>query len=539
MKKIKEYLFAVLIGLTILFINNLPIIFGFATQYPEFRYLGKREINSVDMYTYLSFIEQSKQGRFLFENLYQSEPQTPSLVRPSYVVIGKFAALFNQSALSAYHLSRIFLTIVFMIVLYSALKLFFQETKKRLYAFALILASSGIGYILALLNVTTNSTDLWIPESITFLSLAEAPHFILSQIFMLAGAVFFIKGLNSQKYRFFAISGFFLIPLSLEHPFNVFVVVLAAVTTSTWLFVIQAGKNNKPKLHGRSSLITGTLTVAATGAICLLYQVYETVKNPILKSWAAQSPLNSPEPIYYLTGYGLILVFAVFGLQKALGEKTPSKIYLCSWIFSTAILIYAPIFFQRRFTEGLHIPLAILATLGIFQTTEIVTKNVNRQTRKAYTNIILISLLLLISLPLLRVFVDINAISRDNLNSYTNHLLIQEIAGMNWLKDNSSFQDIVLTNSFYGNLLPGISGRKVLIGHPVQSPYFAQKSKNIETLLVIKDNAKEEAFLKENRVTFMYFGVSDIMLNVGYDPSKKPYLTNVFKDRGVLIFKVN
>jgi len=44
-----------------------------------------------------------------------------------------------------------------------------------------------------------NPSDLWIPESITFLSLAEAPHFIFSQILMISGLMFFLKYLKKRE----------------------------------------------------------------------------------------------------------------------------------------------------------------------------------------------------------------------------------------------------------------------------------------------------------------------------------------------------
>lgn len=90
----KETFFIIIISLAALFFANSPIIYGYVFQKPELHYLGRKAINTNDTYTYIAFIEQARQGRLLLENLYTSDPQTPTLIRPLFVVLG-FIAQFT------------------------------------------------------------------------------------------------------------------------------------------------------------------------------------------------------------------------------------------------------------------------------------------------------------------------------------------------------------------------------------------------------------------------------------------------------------
>src|SRR3989344_8816187 len=139
----KYHWIIIAISIFVLFLNNLPLMAGILNPKEGLVFLGRRDINSQDLYTYVSFIEQSKDGRFLFENLYMSEEQEPRLLRPSYIIIGKAAWLFGLPPIWAYHLSRIFLTVIFMFVLYSFLKQFFENRLQQIAAYVLILTSSG------------------------------------------------------------------------------------------------------------------------------------------------------------------------------------------------------------------------------------------------------------------------------------------------------------------------------------------------------------------------------------------------------------
>lgn len=524
----KETFFAILIAVFVLFLNSLPIFYGYLSPRPGLVFLARRVINSQDTYTYVSFIEQSKQGRTLFENLYQPEAQRADLFRPSYLAIGKAAALFSLPSIAAYHLTRFLFSVIFIILLYNFLKLFFKTEKTHLFAFAVILLSSGIGF---LVSFFTSSSDLWIPESNTFLSLAESPHFILSQILMLSIFWLFLKSLDKFSYQGAFFAALFCLWLGFEHPFNLVVIVGAVVVSCAWMRIVF--KKNT------GTFLWMALSITLASFTGLLFQVIETYANPTLKSWASQNSLNSPATIEYLAGYGFLLMFALFGAERFLKVKNSAYVLILSWVAVAGVLLYSPVFFQRRFSEGLHIPVAILAAMGLVICIRFVCNLL--PFKKKLRLVMFFSVLSMMVLSISTFFIvsnDISVIGHESTDSYYYHLQPQEIAAMNYLHQNTTPQDIVLSNWFYGNLIPGFTGRRVYVGHKVQTPNFDQKVALINRFLLNKNSLEALRFLHDNGITYVYVGPNDTLLTYGFKPDTKPYLLKVYSVDRATVYKV-
>lgn len=507
----------------VLILNNSPLILGVINQKGDLVFLGRRDINSQDLYTYLSFIQQGKDGRILFKNLYMSEAQKPRLLRPSYIIIGKAAWLFNLSHIWAYHLARLAASVIFMTVLWWFLKQFFEDNIQRIVAYSLILTSAGFGLFFG--KWASNSADLWIPEAITFLSLAEAPHFILAQILMIGGFALFLRA----RYIFASLA---FLALAFEHPFNLAVVAAAVLATAIWQIT-------KDPAVQKLRLVKGLSIILLMVGLGVAYQIWEINQNQVLQSWAAQNKLLSPDPLAWFVGYGAIILFAMIGAEKFLKEARPGQILILSWIGATAVLLYSPIFFQRRFSEGLHIPLGIIAASGVLAASSLFTKYIIPKAKAVLATASVLAIILFLALSSARAVAnDIAVIQRDNPGNYYYHLLKSEMAGLAWLKGETNQNDVIAANWFYGNLIPGIIGRKVYLGHKVQTPFFDQKVENVNKFLLNKNSNEAHQFLKENGITYIFLGKNDTMLNYGFKPYEKPYLTDVYNKNDVLIFKV-
>lgn len=529
----RETLLAILISLIVLFLANFYIFFGLLFPKDNMVFLGRHVINADATYTYVSFIEQARTGRLLFENLYDPQPQTPSLFRPSYLFLGKFSQITNISPLITYHIGRVFFSAIFMAVLYLFLGLFFENRKDKLLSFAFVLTSSGLGYILV--GLFPNSIDRWIPESITFLSLGEAPHFPLSQALMIGIFYCFLKGLSSSNKLYYLVLVFCLLLLSFEHPFNVPVIVLTIILTGGYFLF----KKHQLGSLSRKNVFWAILAVVFSAFAGISYQVYEVFKNPILRSWNLQNILPSPNLLNISVGYGLILPFSVVGLLQYRKKKSPKHFLIVFWVFSTMLLLYSPITFQRRFSEGLHIPLAILSTVGIIETGRYLSKFIKTRSKSSVEYSFAIFILMIAMLGLFgNIYDDISAIASDTQSQYYYHILNSEYDAMIWLKNHSNSDDLILSNVFYGNILPGISGRKVYVGHNIQTPNIDKKVLVAASFLQTKNTNKAQSFLKDNKITYIYFGKNDDMLKSGYKPGSKSYLHKVYTNGGVEIYKV-
>lgn len=509
--KTKEKIIALIIGVSVLFLVNLPIFYFYLFPKDNLVFLGRRIINSQDTYTYVSFIEEAKQGKILLDNLYTTQPQIPSLIRPSYLVIGKFASILNLSSIAAYHLARLLLSIPLLIVLYKFLSLFFETSRKRLIAFTILITSSGLGFILS--GIIPSSSDLWIPEANTFLSMAESPHFIFSQILMVTGFFLFIRFLEKKKLIYIFISTILFLILSFEHPYNMFII---------WPIIFLTSFFSNQKLF-KSAFF------ASVSSFGIIYQIWQAIANPILKSW--QVKLISPSPTAYLAGFGLLIPFSIIGMENFIKQNSIKHKFILIWLFVTATMIYAPVEFQRRMIEGIHIPLVILATSGLFTVTE--------RFKKQIQLLILYGTLFILSLSSFYIiFNDLNTIGKDSIKSYYYYISKPESEGINWLKNNTNQNEGILSNWFFGNIIPGITGRRVYLGHKAQSGNFDQKIELLNSFLLSEDVTKSIDFLKQNNIKYIFVGNFDSMLSYGFKPDNKPFLKKVYSKDGVLIYKV-
>ncbi len=531
----KEYFFFILITIFVLVFSNIYLFYGIFSPKNGLTYLGRRVINSQDTYTYVAFIEQAKQGKILFENLYTTEPQTASLIRPSYYLLGRVASVLDISSIAAYHLGRIIFSIAFCLVLYIFLGIFFSTYKRRLLAYTIIIATTGLGFLVG--NLWSQVSDAWIPESNTFLSLQEAPHFILSQALMLLTFLFILKGWgiaydkNKIKrrtvYLLFSFISLFL--LTFEHPYDLLLCTGTILASAVYLGLFQKVK--------RSVLIISSLGAVVVCLLGLLYQYTETLRNPILSNWAAQS--KSPNPMDYILGYGILIPFAVFGLERYLTQKKFSQILIVSWVGVTSVLLYSPVFFQRRLSEGFHIPLGILGAEGLIITAFFVSRLFIPKVRRMVSYIFVIIIVSVMCVgTILGVQQDVRTVNNDTIGAYYYYMLNDEIKAMDFLKHQTGEKDIILSNWFYGNVIPGVTGRKVYIGHKAQTNQFESKIRTINKFLLNKNVDEAYRFLKDNNITYLYLGGNDSILTYGFKPEKKPYLIKIYDEGQAKIYRV-
>lgn len=503
--KIKEF---IIVGVTVaivLFINNLPLLVGHFGGKSELTFLGRRVINSQDVYTYIAFIEQAKQGKIMFSNLYTTDIQEDRMFRPSYLFIGKFAALTGVSSTASYHLFRVFFSLVFCLFLYKFIGLFFD--KNKIAVFILTLTSSGLGFLLG--GLFKDSIDLWVPEAITFMSLSEAPHFILSQLLMI---LFY---LNFLKKRYF-LSGFSIFLLSFEHPFNLVPMLFTIVAFMLW----------------KKKFFWQVIYIFVFSGLGVAYQFLELISNPILKAWSVQNILLSPDPISYFIGFGLIIPLAIVGGESYLRDRDQgdNRRLIIVWFIASLVLPFFPVAFQRRFIEGAHIPLVILAAEGLFT---IANKWVIK------SRIFIGSMIFLLSLSSFSMVInDIKQISKETTEGYYYYILNEESVALSWLKENSSINEGIMANWFYGNIIPGLTGRRVFLGHKIQTPDFDKKVEQINIFLLNNNDKDAYKFLRDNNINYIFLGRNDSMVVYGFKPDEKSYLSKVYDKKNIKIYKV-
>ena len=529
----KEIKFVLLVSLILIVITSIPFIYGYLIKGSSF-YNGLHVFSPADGSVYYSFIWQVKDGHYLMSDLFSNEVNSPNLFNPFWLGAGLVARIFNFSPFITFFLLRLILIPLFLFVLYKIISFFLNQFEERLRKFAFLYSifATGVSAIVFFfwpkLLRGGWPIDLWVPESSNFLIIFNSPHFIASITLILLTFYYLFLALEEKKIRLSLMAGLLALVLFSFHPF--FVTTIYAVS---FVYVIFLNiKNKKFDL----AIFKNYFIFVLVSLPSVLYYLYLLSANISLKIKAWQNTCYTPGGISFFISYGLGLFFAIFAIVYLLNKKnlTNKNLFLIIWFVVSIILIYGPFNFQRRLTEGFQVPLTILSFMGL-----IAVYNFLKIRWPGLKNFMSWGLLV----PFVFLFclsnVIIYAFDFKYLATKPDNIFInQDIKNAaEWYRSQTSIKETILASAEVGNIIPGLVGRRVFIGHGVETINFNNKGQQM--LWFFKTNtddlAKKE-FLQNNHLDYIFYAAKEKELG-DFFPQKKDYLKSVYKNNSVEIFK--
>lgn len=513
----KEIRWALAWAIFIVGLSCLPYLYAWLSTPADTFYTGLI-VNPYDGNSYLAKMLQGGRGEWLFHLPYTSEDHAGAFVYIFYLLLGHFSALVGLPWIWAYHLARVLGGLFLLLVSYYFVALFLNDVRERRAAYLLVGLSSGLGWLVAPLGMMTSS-DLWIPESVTFYSIFANPHFPLAMALMLMIFAFVVK------VRRVALAALCSLLLAVVQPFCILTVYAVLGVYLGLCFI--AGRE-------RSSLwpeIVGTVVSGAVAAPVMIYDYYVFTFNPALHAWSAQNLTPSPPPWDYVLGYGLILALALGGVVWSVRQRTNG--FLPTWVGVNALLLYAPFSLQRRLVTGLHIPLCILAAVGLFRYV---------LPRRALLRNVLIALTLPTNILLL-----VASTGGAARHEHPLYIYRDEKEALDWLRENTAPHEVVLAwpgedssgpFPFPGNglLIPAWAGNRVLYGHPFETIEAEEKRAQALTFFAGETAAPvRREILERYDVDYVFYGPQERVW--GADLESLPFLTIVYHNDLVTIYK--
>ena len=493
------------VSLIVLSLASLPYLVGALAAGPDRIFTGL-QVNPLDGVSYLAKMRIGYDGEWLFRLLFTPEQGQSVFLFTYFIALGQLARLIGLPLTFVFHLARLIGGFALLWMIYQLIARVADTIDLRRRAWWIVALSSGVGWLAALLG-NGDASDLTIPESNTFYSLIANAHFALAATIMIAMILLVLEMRSFSIGRITLLTGLSLV-LAIIQPFAP----IAIYTILGVTLLVMWGRNVRSRPARRAAQpaagtrrerslaraqdasefpraqFVAAFSAGLITAPLLLYLYSATQADAVLRAWSQQNLTPSPPPVDYVLGYGLLLIFAFFGAWQAWRRKTDWDVLLLVWVLVTLPLLYAPFPLQRRLSLGLHVPIGILAAIGL---TEIV--------RAKWPRRALIGVTLLTS-----VFIELALFGGAAARDPRIYLSTNEAAALNWLQQNAPTNAVVLASPEMGGFIPAFSGQRVVYGHPFETVDAKRREQLVKDFFA--GTIDRTQLLRDNAVAYILVG---------------------------------
>ncbi|MFA6255218.1 MAG: hypothetical protein WC675_04305 [Patescibacteria group bacterium] len=541
----KEWQFVAILTVVIIILTGLPYLVGYLNAPSQTAYNGLHALSPGDIPVYYSYINQVTSGEFLVKDLFTSEPQTLGTFNVWWTLVGLGVRFFHVPLILGFQLSRILMIPIFIFVAYLFISYIFPEVLKRKICLIFLFFASGIGFYFAgpvfKLGLADTSIyrwpiDLWIPEANTFNTLYQTSHFIASITLMLLIFLLMLLAFEKRKLSYALVSGVLALFYFNFHPY--YVPVIFGVG-GLYLFILM--------LEAKRFLWTEAMyliLVFLLSAPSIFYHFWLIQNSAVIAQRAAQNVTFISPPIFVFVGYGWLWLGLILGLVFLGRNKkfTNSFIFLLVWLLVDLALIYSPLPFHSRYTQGLHVVLVIFTVAGLFYLYDYLKTKL----KPSYSNFLvenpfLLGVLFIVLLSpstLFNLYRDLYFFTAQPKEVKEKFYFSQDVlSAMAWLK-NQPLGQVVLASEMPAKFIPGFSGQPVYLAHLHETLFYDSKLPYL--IWFLKDNTQDSAkkeFLNKQGIDYIFY--SDYEKKLGsFDPATKNYLRLVFESGQVQIYQV-
>lgn len=540
----REWIIALIIALALTALLTVPYLLGYTLARPGTVFTGLI-MNPEDSQSYFAKMLQGYHGQWLYTIPFTPERHEPAFIGGFYLVLGQLARWFNLSLDFIWNGARIVADLILFLITFFFICTFLNDKRQRWTAYLLAILGSGLGWMLFALNqvewLGAFPVDFKMPEAHLFFSALTFPHVAAGTSILLLSFWLLLRAIHGDKHWIFAIlAGVANLLLGIVYPFLIFLV--AATAGLYWLYLSLQAR----QIQWRPA---GLIAIALLIPLPLnLYYAFVQFNNEVFRTWSDQAILVSPPFPHYLVSYGIMIVLALLSLlRKEQSAEVGIKAFLWAWIIAAAILLYTPLNPQRRYVQGIQVPLAILASVGLLVVVMpwlLDTRPFRRladrprYSRKGLARFLIFAFLLFMSISNIYLLLDVSftaAIKRP----YPFFRPQAEVDAINWMKTNTEQTAVVLAAYETGNYIAAHAGNPVVVGHWAETINW---DRQFEQTIRFYDGSSEDEwrqeFLSSNGVSYVWYGPKERMLGNFY-PVNAEYLVPIYSKGEVEVFEVH
>ncbi|KKS97815.1 MAG: hypothetical protein UV73_C0005G0092 [Candidatus Gottesmanbacteria bacterium GW2011_GWA2_43_14] len=490
-----------------------------------------------DFNLYLSKIRQGYEGRWTAVEKYTSEPHRGSLIQIFYLYLGRLGNLLSISPNNAYQLGRFILSpLLLVIVAFFSRKLFKNYHWSLLAFLTTVVSGSFPKFVATGQGLKIERYMEWWSNTDSLQRLTFIPHILFGQVisFYLLYQIFNLKKpLSLKKIVFLAFLG---ILAGLVFP--------PSLMTLNGVILLLIGLD----IHKRKTLRTDRLIFVILSSLSLLYLFVITKIAP----WSALIEFHRTHPMMipfdqYVLGTGPIIFLGFFGSLAAVIRREKKYYPLILWVVST--FLFASLFSiireqsPLRFTQtGLFIPLGLLSAYFLRRMWLFFTTSTGRAILVAAITLYLLANLYIMynslkwqtSFISQRIGADYPEVPNPPQTMYP---LTAWMEAINWLKNNTGKNEVVLAGFTAGNFIPAYAGNFVYFG---QSNTVDYNLKQLEVEKFFKGEmsaGQAQIFLRNGRIKYVFVGpeekdmLGDRKLNFIY-----PFVQQIYDNSQVYLY---
>jgi hypothetical protein len=544
----RDWLIATAVSLLTALLLLLPYWLAYTTAVPDTTFTGVL-MNPEDSQTYFAKMLNGYDGSWFYTIPFTPERPQPAFLGAFYVALGRLARLLDLSLQTVWHAARFLTGFIMFLTIFYFIRRQVTERRTQWVAFLLAVFGSGFGWLLFLLNqpywLDAFPVDFKMPEAHPFFSALTFPHIALATAVILLSFHFLLRVFahphSSQSWRDAVVAGIFLLLLGLLHPIMIYLMI--AIWGFYWILLAAQARR---VLWRRGFLLVAAFAIPG---LLYVYYAYSLFADPVLAAWnnQRQGTVSPPWP-HYLIAFGPFLLLAALHARRALRNpksEIRNQSFLWIWTATTVALIYAPLSSQRRFIQGVHIPLAIFAAAGFthvvlpwLESRRFWQALLRRPRYEAGKMRVFITALfiLFMSLSNLYVFasVSVSAVIQqpDPLFRPT-----AEIEATRWLRRNARPDAVVLGAYQTGNYVAAHSGLRAVVGHWAETGNFAEKETAVTQFFAADTSpAARQAILDRYDVAYIWHGPRERELGA-FDPATLPGVDPVYQDDSITIYR--
>ena len=522
------------------FVTSVPYVLAALRTPPGHAFSGVLTAYD-DTFAYFAWMRQGADAHLLMCDPFTSETQPCEFFLPLWAMLGFVSRVCRVPIPIAFHIVRLSAGLLLLLVARAVAGCVMRSRSRLKYTLWLYGLSGGFGWLVYVLNnggdllggaAGSGSADLDLPEAIAFRSIFSQVHFAIGAALACGAIKLFFTAIVEKRTNRALVAGMLASLLAVVHPYMVVVVCgVSGVALAAWPWVSGASREASAQAGWLRTL--GAFGVGAFPGIA--YLIYLNQSNVVLHEWLKVTDTFSPPPWEYALGFGLVAALAVAGFGLLWKRHVPYGRLLLIWTVVQAALLYAPVSYQRRFVEGLQLPLSVAASVALFSIARKRLKDgANRHRAFFMTAALIFASLTNVG------FVVGQIAARGAGTAATDprrYVPVDLLCALDWIRANSAPGSVVFSSYLTGNIAPSVTGRGVFLGHYAQTRHSAEKGPLVSAFFnnAMSDEAARKLF-REHRVRYVIYGQYERAISSAFESPGWLRLVSRYGD--VLVFEV-